>query len=138
MNIFKGQDLIAFIAKFQSDIECQEYLAAHKWYHGYTCRKSGHGASQGRKNHSRTFNKCSHTESPRANTLFHKVKFGIRKTFFICFEMYTSTKRFSARYLAKRYSIAEKKRECLCSKCGWQWNQVNNIRSRVLSTLTNL
>ncbi|WP_053403861.1 IS1595 family transposase [Persicobacter sp. CCB-QB2] len=108
MKIFKGQDLIAFTTKFQSDLECQEYLAAQKWDHGYTCRKCGHGASQVRKNHSRTCNKCSHTESPTANTLFHKVKFGIRKAFFICFEMSTSTKSFSARYMAKRYSITEK------------------------------
>ena len=31
-----------------------------------------------------------------SNTLFHKVKFGLRKAFFICFEMATTSKGLSA------------------------------------------
>jgi len=42
-----------------------------------------------------------------ANTLFHKVKFGIRKAFFICFEMSTTTKSLSASYMAVRYGVSE-------------------------------
>jgi len=43
-----------------------------------------------------------------SNTLFHKVKFGIRKAFFVCFEMATTTKSLSASYMAKRFGITEK------------------------------
>lgn len=43
--------------------------------------------------------------SSSANTLFHKVKFGLRKAFFICFDMSTSTKSLSANYVAVRYSV---------------------------------
>lgn len=61
-----------------------------------------------RKNKARTCNKCSHIETPTANTLFHKVKFGIKKAFFICFEMSTSTKSLSANYVAVRFGVTEK------------------------------
>ena len=85
MEIFRGQDLLEFSERFSSDDNCLEYLSQIKWEQGYVCIKCGHPKSQVRKNHSRTCNACSHTESPTANTLFHKVKFGIRKAFFICF-----------------------------------------------------
>jgi hypothetical protein len=42
-----------------------------------------------------------------ANTLFHKVKFGIRKAFFICLEMSTTTKSLSSSYMAVRYGVSE-------------------------------
>ncbi len=51
---------------------------------------------------------CSHQESATSNTLFHKVKFSIRKAFFIVFEMSTSTKSFSASYVSVPFSVAEK------------------------------
>ncbi len=43
-----------------------------------------------------------------ANTLFHKVKFGLRKAFFMCFEMSTTTKSLSASYIAERFGVTEK------------------------------
>ena len=59
-------------------------------------------------NFARICNVCSHIESATSNTLFHKVKFGIRKAFFICFEMATSTKSLSASYMGVRYGVTEK------------------------------
>jgi len=108
MNLYKGQNLIEFTERFKSDEDCLEYLAHLKWTEGYKCRKCGHIASQERSNFSRTCNKCSHTESATANTLFHKVKFGIRKAFFICFEMATTTKSLSASYVGERFGVTEK------------------------------
>lgn len=108
MDIFKGQNIIEFSERFNSDITCKEYLANIKWEEGFVCRKCNHTASQIRKDFSRTCNKCSDTESPTANTLFHKVKFGLQKAFYICFEMSTTTKSLSASYLAVRLSITEK------------------------------
>ncbi len=46
--------------------------------------------------------------SATSNTLFHKVKFGVRKAFFICFEMATGTKSLSASYMGVRYGVTEK------------------------------
>lgn len=108
MKIFKGQNLLEFAEQFQTDENCKEYLSVFKWEQGFKCVKCGYHKSQVRKDFSRTCNKCSHTESATANTLFHKVKFGVRKAFFICFEMSTSTKGLSANYIGSRYGITEK------------------------------
>jgi transposase-like protein len=108
MEIFKGQNVLEFNERFKTNEDCIAYLAHFKWSKGYECIKCGHIASQIRKDNSRTCNKCSHTESAMSNTLFHKVKFGIRKAFFICFEMATTTKSLSASYMADRYGITEK------------------------------
>lgn len=108
MEIFKGQNLLEFAERFKTDEDCQLYLAHFKWSGGFKCVKCGHSRSQVRRNHSRTCNICSHTESVTANTLFHKVKFGLRKAFFICFEMATTTKSLSATQVAARFGITEK------------------------------
>ena len=108
MDLFKGQNLIEFAERFNSDESCIEYLAHVKWNDGFKCVKCGHTGSQIRRNHSRTCNKCSHTDSATANTLFHKVKFGVRKAFFICFEMSTTTKSLSASYVSERFGVTEK------------------------------
>lgn len=108
MDLFKGQNLIEFAERFNTDEDCIEYLAYLKWLEGFKCVKCGHTGGQIRANSSRTCNKCSHTESATANTLFHKVKFGVRKAFFICFEMATTTKSLSASYVAVRFGVTEK------------------------------
>ncbi len=108
MEIFKGQNLLEFAERFKIDEDCQLYLAHFKWSEGFKCVKCGHSRSQVRRNHSRTCNICSHTESVTANTLFHKVKFGLRKAFFICFEMATTTKSLSATQVGVRFGITEK------------------------------
>jgi hypothetical protein len=108
MEIFKGQNLIEFAERFKSDQDCREYLSNIKWSEGYICRKCKHTKSQICKDYSRTCNICSDTESAMANTLFHKVKFGLRKAFFICFEMSTSTKSLSASQTAVRFGVHER------------------------------
>lgn len=108
MDIFKGQNLLEFSDRFKTDDDCKEYLAGLKNKDGYECVKCGHRAHQKRKDFSRVCNLCSHIESATANTLFHKVKFGVRKAFFICFEMATSTKSLSASYMGVRYGVTEK------------------------------
>jgi len=108
MEIFKGQNLLEFSNRFKTDSNCKEYLSLLKWNEGYQCVKCNHTASQIRKDFSRICNVCSHIESATANTLFHKVKFGVRKAFFICFEMATSTKSLSASYMGVRYGVTEK------------------------------
>ena len=107
MEIFRGQNLIQFVERFKTDEDCLIYLSEIKWESGYVCRKCGHTKYQERKNHSRTCNHCSDTESPTANTLFHKVKFGLRKAFFMCFEMATTTKSLSASQMSVRFGVRE-------------------------------
>lgn len=107
MEIFEGQNILEFAEHFKTDEDCIKYLSKLKWENGYICRKCGHKKYQERKNHSRTCNHCSDTESPMANTLFHKVKFGLRKAFFMCFEMSTTTKSLSASQMSVRYGVRE-------------------------------
>ena len=108
MGIFEGQNLVEFSEHFNTDESCKEYLSKIKWSLGYKCRKCGHTRSQERADFSRTCNRCSDTESSSVDTLFHRVKFGLRKAFFICFEMTTTTKSLSAKQMEVRYGITEK------------------------------
>jgi len=108
MDICKGQNLLEFAERFKTDGDCKEYLAGLKKSEGYQCLKCGHTKFQERKDFSCVCNICVHIESATANTLFHKVKFGVRKAFFICFEMATSTKSLSASYMGVRYGVTEK------------------------------
>lgn len=105
---FEGQNAQEFYVRFKTVESCKEYLSQIKWGDGFSCIKCGHSACQKRANLDRTCNKCSHTESPMANTLFHKVKFGLDKAFIICFEMSTTTKSLSAKYVAKRIGTTRK------------------------------
>lgn len=107
MDIFKGQNLLEFSDRFKTDQDCKAYLSEIVFSNGFICRKCGHTKSQIRKDYSRTCNKCSHIQSVTSHTLFHKVKFGLRKAFFICFEMSTSTKSLSASYMSVRYGVSE-------------------------------
>ena len=106
MELFKGQSLLEFTERFKTDLDSEEYLASIKWEKGYCCRKCGHTKYQVRKDFLRTCNICGDTESPTAGTLFHRLKFGLRKAFFICFEMTTITKGLSASQVARRYEIS--------------------------------
>lgn len=108
MDVFKGQNLLEFSDRFKTDEDCKEYLASLKSGMGYECLRCNHIACQIRKDYARQCNICRHIESTTANTLFHKVKFGVRKAFFICFEMSTSTKSLSASYMGVRYGVTEK------------------------------
>jgi len=108
MDIFRGQNLLEFSACFKTDEDCKEYLANKKWADGYKCLKCGHKKSQIRVDFGRCCNICSHIESASSGTLFHKVKFGLRKAFFICFEMSSSTKSLSASYMGVRFGVTEK------------------------------
>ena len=108
MEIFRGQNLIEFAERFKTDEDCKKYLSEIKWTEHYVCRKCGHTKSQIRKDFSRTCNICSDTESSTANTLFHKVKFGLRKSFFMCFEMATTTKSLSASQMSIRFGVHQR------------------------------
>ena len=107
MEKFRGQGIIEYFDRFKTDLDCLEYLAYTKWKDGYKCCKCGHAKFTVRKlNFARDCNSCHHIESPTAGTLFHKVKFGIRKAFTIAFEMSATTKSMSSSQMAKRLNIS--------------------------------
>jgi hypothetical protein len=108
MDLYAGQNLLDFTVWFKTDENCKEYLANFKWENGFECVKCHHTASQIRKDFSRTCNKCSHTKTESSNILFNKVKFGLCKAFFMCFEKVTNTKSLSVSYIGVRFGVTEK------------------------------
>ena len=80
MEQFMGKNILNFVKELPNDDKCKEYLAKYKWQDGFVCSKCGstHGCmKKGFKYHCY---KCHHVESSTANTLFHKVKFGLQAT----------------------------------------------------------
>jgi transposase-like protein len=106
MDRFKSESIIDFFDTYKTDMDCLKYLAAIKWQNGFTCVKCKHTKCTIRKsNYARDCNLCHHIESPTANTLFHKVKFGVRKAFTIVFEMSSATKSVSSSQMARRLKV---------------------------------
>jgi transposase-like protein len=106
---FKGQNEIEFHKKFGTKEACLQYLADRKWKNGFICPSCG---SKEEYFTSEPFHKrckkCLHHASPMANTLFHKLKFGIEKAFLIIFKMSATTKSISAEQLAKTIGVNRK------------------------------
>jgi transposase-like protein len=106
--IFKGENIFEFMERFDSDETCRKFIADKKWETGFICKRCKNTKYVPiEKHHSRECTKCKYIESATANTMFHKVKFGIRKAFFIAFEMSCTTKNMSSTQMAKRYGIRQ-------------------------------
>ena len=107
MKEFKGQNILNLVKEFPNDDACKSYLSKIKWQDGFKCSKCGF--EKGCENSGYNFHcySCHHVESSTANTLFHKVKFGLQKAFMIVFEMSTSSKSLSSIQVGKRYGISQ-------------------------------
>ena len=104
---FEGENILEFTDMFPDDRSCLAYLSRQKWADGYKCKKCGHiKFTVRKKNLARDCNRCHHVESPTAGTLFHRVRFGVRKAFGIVFEMSATTKGLSSSQVARRYGIS--------------------------------
>lgn len=108
-NIFKGENILAFIKQFPDDETCRAFIANQKWKDGYKCSRCEHTKYvYFAKHNTYECTKCRYKESATAGTLFHRVKFGIQKAFCIVFEMSCTTKGLSSTQVAKRYGITQK------------------------------
>ena len=106
---FKSLSLFEFREKFPDNDSCQSYLAKLKWGEGYQCKKCGHKNScDGMSPHSRQCTSCHYTESPTANTLFHKVKFDLLKAFYIVYFASTNKKGITSTELSRKLSLRQK------------------------------
>ena len=105
--MFTGQNILDFSKAFPDDDACLAYLADLKWRDGFVCKKCGHTSGCKKAGHKYHCYKCNHVETAKAGTLFHRVRFGIRKAFLIIFEMTTSTKSMSSIQMALRYGIRQ-------------------------------
>jgi len=107
MEEFKGQNILNFVKELPDDEACKAYLAKIKWQDGFTCMKCGHTKGCEKADYRYHCYGCQHVESATANTLFHKVKFGLQKAFCVVFEMSTSSKSVSSIQMGKRFDIRQ-------------------------------
>jgi hypothetical protein len=108
-SIFKGQNEIEFLKTFSDKEICYSYLAHHKWKDGFKCPHCGSTEEYFcNVAHHKRCKKCLSLISATANTLFHNVKFGIEKAFYVVFKMSATTKSVSATQLAKSIGVNKK------------------------------
>ncbi len=105
MEQFEGQDILNFIKELPNDDACKVYLAKIKWQDGFICSKCGNTKGCEKSGYNYQSYAFNYVESAKANTLFHKVKFGLQKAFCVVFEMSTSSKSISSIQIGKRFSI---------------------------------
>jgi hypothetical protein len=107
--MFTGLNIIEFSERFTTDDECRKYLAAIKWENGYCCGKCGDNEYyEIKKAGSRLCSKCKYAESATARTLFHKVKFPLKKAFYIAFMVVTNKKGVSSYELSRKLGLRQK------------------------------
>ncbi|MEB0262041.1 IS1595 family transposase [Mucilaginibacter sp. 10I4] len=107
--MFKGVNIIEFSERFATDDACRKYLSEIKWENGYQCGKCGHTHFYKIKRvGSRQCVNCKYAESATARTLFHKVKFPLRKAFYIAFMVVTNKKGMSSYELSRKLGLRQK------------------------------
>lgn len=107
--IFEGISLLEFGDRFSTDEDCHEYLSEIKWANGYQCAKCGNGKFfSGKQPFSRTCSKCKYSESSTAHSLFHKIKFPLRKAFYIVFLVISGKKGISTHDLGRKLTLRQK------------------------------
>ncbi len=99
--------MLNFIKELPDDNACRAYLAKYKWSDGFKCPKCGHEKGCLKKNFGYYCYNCFHVETATANTLFHKVKFGLHKAFCMVFEMVTSSKSLSSIQMGEHYTVSQ-------------------------------
>ena len=108
MKILKELSRKEFHAKFGDQNLCLLYLSSIKWSEGFTCIKCKNSKfSRGKKEYNRRCSTCGYDESPTANTLFHKVKFGIVEAFEMAHDIATSKKGANSIWLAERHGVKQ-------------------------------
>lgn len=107
--MFEGLSLLEFSDKFSKDENCYQYLGEIKWENGYKCAKCGHDKSfAGRQPCSRTCGRCKYSESVTAHTMFHKIKFPLRKAFYMVFLVVSGKKGISTHELGRKLTLRQK------------------------------
>lgn len=109
MELLKEISRETFKNKFGTEDACYEYLSNQKWSNGYSCKKCNSSKYiKGKQPYSRRCSKCGYDESTTADTLFHKLKFGIDKAFGMLYEIVTSKKGANSIWLAERFGVQQK------------------------------
>ncbi len=107
--MFKGLNVLEFTERFSTDDKCRAYLSELKWEKGYQCSNCGHPHyHNGKEIGRRVCSKCKYSESATARTLFHKLKFPLRKAFHIVYTMSCNKKGISSYELSRQLGLRQK------------------------------
>lgn len=108
-NMFQGLNILEFTDKFSTDAKCRDYLSAQKWEKGYNCGNCSHNHyHNGKQPGTRICSRCKYLESATARTLFHRLKFPLRKAFHIIYTMSCNKKGISSYELSRQLSLRQK------------------------------
>lgn len=108
-SMFIGLNVLEFTERFSTDHLCRLYLSEVKWGNGYKCGNCSHTAYySGKKDGDRICSKCKYRESATARTVFHKVKFSLRKAFHIVYMMSCNKKGVSSYEISRQLSLRQK------------------------------
>lgn len=109
MKKSKQLTLLEFTEIFKTEDDCKVYLMDLKWGKGFSCIRCGCTETERSKTwYYKRCKKCKYDESVTANTLFHKLKFPLRKAFHIIFRLSTTKKGSSSIQLANDFGINQK------------------------------
>lgn len=91
---------------FEDDGKVLELLAYLKWKDGFVCKNCGHtNFCEGKTPYSHRCTKCKKEESATANTLFHNIKFPVRKAFYIAWTVCMNKTNISANNFSEMLEI---------------------------------
>lgn len=109
MEKFNSESIIELTERFKTDADCEQYLADIKWCEGFRCKRCGHcDYVKGRKALDRRCQSCLFNESPTSQTIFHHIKFSLKKAFHICYRVSVSKKGMSSTELSRELSLRQK------------------------------
>lgn len=101
-----------FLQIFADDLSCFKHLAELKWVQHFECKKCRHSKStEGYRKFSRKCLKCGYDETVTAGTLFHQLRFPLRKAFFILIKTLRYGDDFSISELSEELDL----RKATCS-----------------------
>lgn len=105
----KGLTIEGFRSLYKSEEDCLNYLIELKWGKGYKCIKCNCDQfNKGRKWYYRRCKQCGYDESVTANTMFHKCKLGLLRSFEIGFRLSVKKKGMSSNELSKEFGCQQR------------------------------
>lgn len=99
-------NLREFYELYSTDRDCYAYLYEMKWINGFVCSRCG-GKKEAKafNDYSKRCGTCFYEESATANTVFHKLKFPVRKAFEITFWLSHMKKGISTLMLSEEIGL---------------------------------
>lgn len=95
--------------EFPTEESCKNHLYKLKWSKGFTCIKcDSEEFKKGKVSFNKRCKTCGYEESLTSNTLFHKIKFPLKKAFYMIYQLSVNKKGMSTLELSRQYGLSQK------------------------------